>query len=162
MNEQEYAGFWIRVGATLIDALIVMIIIFPILTLIYGSVYWHGNFYYSPYYGYVDNTHFFYGFWNFFFQFAVPLTATIWFWIKFQATPGKMATSLRVVDAKTGKPLSIGQAVGRYFAYIVSLLPLGLGIFWIVFDKRKQGWHDKLAGSVVVRSHAKEAVVFED
>jgi len=96
------------------------------------------------------------------FQFAVPLTATVWFWIKFQATPGKMATSLRVVDAKTGKPLSIGQAVGRYFAYIVSLLPLGLGIFWIVFDKRKQGWHDKLAGSVVVRSHAKEAVVFED
>jgi uncharacterized RDD family membrane protein YckC len=73
-----------------------------------------------------------------------------------------MVTKLRVVDAETGNTLSLGKSVGRYFAYFISFLPLGLGIFWIALDKRKQGWHDKLAGSVVIRSHKKEPVVFKD
>jgi uncharacterized RDD family membrane protein YckC len=69
-----------------------------------------------------------------------------------QATPGKMAISARVVDASTGNTLSVGQSVGRYLAYFVSILPLGIGLLWVAFDSRKQGWHDKLAGTVVVRS----------
>lgn len=41
--------------------------------------------------------------------------------------------------------------IGRYLGYFVSMLFLGLGCIWVAFDSRKQGWHDKLAGTVVVR-----------
>ena len=42
--------------------------------------------------------------------------------------------------------------VGRYLAYFVSTIPLALGLIWVAFDKRKQEWHDKLAGTVVIRT----------
>ena len=63
-----------------------------------------------------------------------------------------MALSLRVLDADSGAALSVGQSIGRYLAYFVSAIPLGLGLIWVGFDTRKQGWHDKLAHSVVVRA----------
>ena len=81
----------------------------------------------------------------------LPAVVVMVFWAFRQATPGKMLLSLRIVDAATGGALSVGQCVGRYFAYVVSTLPLGLGFVWVAFDKRKQGWHDKLAGTVVVK-----------
>lgn len=62
-----------------------------------------------------------------------------------------MAVSAKIVDAATGQAPTTAQFVGRYFAYFVSLLPLGLGYLWVAFDGKKQGWHDKLAGTVVVR-----------
>jgi uncharacterized RDD family membrane protein YckC len=83
---------------------------------------------------------------------VLPAIVVIVFWLQKQATPGKMALSLRILDAASGKKPTIGQFVGRYFAYLVSMLPLFLGLIWVAFDKRKQGWHDKLAGTVVVRS----------
>jgi uncharacterized RDD family membrane protein YckC len=73
------------------------------------------------------------------------------FWIYRQATPGKMAISARIVDAKTGQAPSTRQLVIRYLGYFVSTIPFGLGLMWVGFDPRKQGWHDKLAGTVVVR-----------
>lgn len=74
------------------------------------------------------------------------------FWIYKQATPGKMAISARIVDARTGGRPSAGRFVIRYLGYFVSMLPLFLGIIWVAFDRRKQGWHDKLARTVVIRS----------
>jgi uncharacterized RDD family membrane protein YckC len=56
------------------------------------------------------------------------------------------------VDEKTGGKPSTGQLIGRYLGYYVSILPLMLGIIWVGIDKRKQGFHDKLAGTLVVRS----------
>ena len=44
-----------------------------------------------------------------------------------------------------------GQLIGRYLGYYVSILPMMLGIIGVGFDARKQGWHDKLAGTVVIR-----------
>jgi uncharacterized RDD family membrane protein YckC len=77
--------------------------------------------------------------------------AFLLFWIFRSATPGKMILSAVIVDAKTlGKP-SVGQFVVRYLGYFVSIFGLMLGFLWIAFDKRKQGWHDKLAGTVVIR-----------
>jgi hypothetical protein len=62
-----------------------------------------------------------------------------------------MAIHARIVDARTlGRP-SLGQLIGRYAGYTVSVLPLGFGLVWVGWDPRKQGWHDKLAGTVVVR-----------
>ncbi len=63
-----------------------------------------------------------------------------------------MAISTKIVDAVSGNAPTNGQMIGRYFAYFISTIPLCLGFLWIAFDKKKQGWHDKLAGTVVVRT----------
>ena len=139
MNEQEYAGFWIRTGATLIDVVIILIVTGTPLTFIYGEQYWEGEQLIS-------------GVWDVVLSYVFPFIATIWFWRRFFGTPGKMATKLKIVDAKTGNKMSIGQSIGRYFAYFVAAIPLCLGFIWIGLDKKKQGWHDKLAGTVVVKS----------
>ena len=93
----------------------------------------------------------------------MPAAASIIFWLSKQATPGKMAVSAKVVDARTGNTLSVGQSIGRYLAYFICMLPLGLDVLWVAFDARKQGWHDKLARTVVVRSRGRgtKPVTFE-
>ena len=136
--ELEYVGFWARVGASIIDTLLMGIIILPVVMAVYGSGYWFdGGFIKGP----VD----------FLLNWVFPAVAVILFWIAKQATPGKMAISARIVDAETGKKPSKSQLIVRYLGYYVSMLPLFLGMVWVAFDPRKQGWHDKLAGTVVVR-----------
>ena len=46
------------------------------------------------------------------------------------------------------------QLIGRYLGYYVSTIPLMLGFLWVAFDARKQGWHDKMANTVVIRKRA--------
>ncbi|WP_049723094.1 RDD family protein [Gilvimarinus polysaccharolyticus] len=147
MKDLEYAGFWIRVAAALIDTLLIMIIILPILTLIYGKEYWLGD---TPPYD----------FWNLMLNYILPALAVLIFWVYKSATPGKMALRLKIVDAKTGLAVSPGRLLGRYLGYYVATIPFLLGIIWVGIDKKKQGWHDKLAGTVVVKSTQKEPVVF--
>ena len=139
-TELEYVDFWPRVGASLIDALVVILVTYPLLYLVYGSAYFTVQSE-MPVRGVPD----------FLISFVLPFAGVVLFWLKKQATPGKMVVAARVVDAKTGKTLSVGQAIGRYLGYIVATLPLGLGLLWVAFDRRKQGWHDKMAGTVVVR-----------
>ncbi|AKH69415.1 putative membrane protein/domain [Spongiibacter sp. IMCC21906] len=148
MNDMEYAGFWVRTAAAVIDTILIFIIIVPMLTLIYGQAYWISE-------------SVFVGFWDIAFNYLLPALVVILFWIYKSATPGKMAFKLSIVDAKTGAKPSNGQLIGRYFAYYISILPFFLGIIWVGIDRRKQGWHDKLAGTVVVRSLTKEPVKFE-
>ena len=78
--------------------------------------------------------------------------AFVLFWMFRSATPGKMLVSAVIVDAKTlGKP-STGQLISRYLAYYyASMLPLFFGFLWVAFDKHKQGWHDKIAGTLVIK-----------
>jgi uncharacterized RDD family membrane protein YckC len=71
-------------------------------------------------------------------------------WKVFGATPGKMVCSLRVVDAKTGDPLSLGQCMLRWVSLLASAVPFGAGLHWAAVDPKRQGVHDKLAGSLVV------------
>jgi uncharacterized RDD family membrane protein YckC len=148
MENKEYAGFWIRFGAMLIDLVVIIIVLYIPLTMIYGENYWLGE-------------QFIYGFWDVILGYIVPIVATIWFWLRYMGTPGKMATKLRIVDAATGNKMTTGQAIGRYFAYIIAMLPLCLGLIWVGIDKKKQGWHDKIAGTVVIRDTGKETVQFE-
>lgn len=135
----EHAGFWIRTAATLFDTVVMLLILFPLLIAIYGMAYLHPS--RTDPAGLADTL----------LSWGIPLVFTILFWLYKQATPGKMVVGIKVVDAKTGGALSLGQAVGRYAAYFLSTIPLGLGFIWAAFDSRKQGWHDKLAGSVGVR-----------
>ena len=79
---------------------------------------------------------------------TVPVIALLW-WL-FQGTPGKLLLGIRIVDARDGGRLRLWQVLVRLLAYALSALPLGLGFIWILWDKRQQGWHDKLARSVVV------------
>ena len=148
MNEQEYAGFWIRTGAAIIDTILILVILIPILTAIYGTDYWMSE-------SYVQ------GVWDVLLNYILPAVAVIVFWVYKSATPGKMATKLTIVDAKTGEKPSTGQFIGRYLGYYVSMILLFLGIIWVGIDKRKQGWHDKLAGTVVIKSNKSEPVKFE-
>jgi len=138
MNDVEYAGFWIRTAAALIDTVLMVIIIMPVLTLIYGTEYWTS-----------DGG--FHGFWDVMLNYVLPAIAVILFWVYKSATPGKMVFKLKIVDADTGEQPSTGQLVGRYFSYYLSIIPLFLGILWVGFDKRKQGWHDKLAHTLVIK-----------
>ncbi len=140
-TDVEYAGFWVRVGAALLDTLLVVLITFPILISIYGWAYFD-----------VSQTGAIAGVADILISWVWPAVAVIMFWLYKQATPGKMLVSVKVVDAKTGGTLSVGQSIGRYLGYFVSTIPLGLGLLWVAFDAKKQGWHDKLAGTVVVRS----------
>ena len=63
-----------------------------------------------------------------------------------------MMTGLRIIDARTGAKPTTTQFVLRYIGYYVSMIPLFLGILWVALDPKKQGWHDKIAGTVVVVS----------
>jgi uncharacterized RDD family membrane protein YckC len=73
------------------------------------------------------------------------------FWVSRQATPGKLALRLRIVDARTGGHAPFGRLVLRYAGYLVSALPLGLGYLWMLWDRRRQTWQDKLGETLVVR-----------
>ena len=99
-EELEYGGFWIRVGAALIDSLLLAMIIVPILSVVYGPAYWGSD---AMVQGPIDVL----------LTWVAPAVATVLFWMYRQATPGKLALGLRVVDATTGRPASTGQLVGR-------------------------------------------------
>ncbi len=142
MNEstqQHYVGFWARLLATLIDSLILVLITWPPLLALYGDSYLlrtEAQLVLGP--GHV------------LISYVLPTLLVIWLWRRFRATPGKMLIKAEIVDADSGLSPSVKQATIRYFAYLASFLPLCLGFVWIAFDKRKQGFHDKLAGTVVV------------
>ena len=139
MDERiEYAGFWIRVVATFIDAFLISLVTLPILYFVYGPTYFESD---EMFAGGVDVL----------LSWVFPVVAVIAFWALKSATPGKMAFSAIIVDARTGAKPSVPQFIARYFCYIIAALPLLLGIIWVGIDRRKQGWHDKIAGTVVIR-----------
>ena len=137
-EEFEYVGFWPRLGATVIDSVFLSMIVYPLLYTIYGNQYF-------------TDDRFIAGGGHFLVSYVLPAIAIIAFWVYRSATPGKMFIRATIVDAKTFLQPSKGQLIGRYFAYYLSTIPLGLGFLWIIWDPKKQGWHDKLAGTVVVR-----------
>jgi uncharacterized RDD family membrane protein YckC len=66
-------------------------------------------------------------------------------------TPGKMALRIKVIRT-TGEDIGYGRAflrevVGKFVSGIV----LGIGYLWVAFDPQKQGWHDKIAGTYVIK-----------
>ncbi len=67
-------------------------------------------------------------------------------------TLGKKIVGLRVVTTQ-GERLGFGRACWRDLAYLISSLPLGLGLLWVAWDPQKQGWHDKLAGTYVLKEN---------
>lgn len=139
-----YAGFWIRVCAAMIDMIIWAILLSIIIQVMIASGLLPSDVAptlvdYSEI-SLVDAL-----------EFIGLAVVTVYFWRKWQGTPGKIVLGLAVVDARTGKSLSIWQAIWRCVAYIPSYLIFFLGVIWVGIDEKKQGWHDKLAGTIVIK-----------
>jgi uncharacterized RDD family membrane protein YckC len=143
----EYAGFWIRVLAALIDTVLVLFLTVPLVVWFYG---WDAlvadNEAFRPL--------------LFAIEYLLPALAVLVFWRYRAATPGKIAIHARIVDARTGEAPSLLQLIVRYVGYYVSIIPLCLGLIWVGIDRRKQGFHDKIARTVVIRRKP-EPVKFE-
>ncbi len=71
------------------------------------------------------------------------------FWLLTDRTIGQAALGLRVVRSN-GQPLKLGSAIRRVIGYYLSFFALFIGFLWILLDDRRQGWHDKLADTIVI------------
>jgi uncharacterized RDD family membrane protein YckC len=80
---------------------------------------------------------------------ALALKVTLDAWL--QGTPGLRLMDCRLVDARSGLGIGLVRSVKRTLGLIVAILPVLLGLLWMLWNKRRQGWHDLLAGSVVIR-----------
>ena len=136
-SSPDYAGFWQRAAALLIDWLIVIVIAVPVMVVVFGI----REVSLDP----AEHS------WDLL-SFIVIGAAVIGFWRYCGATPGKLALAVKIVDARTGGAPSLGQLVVRFLAYFVSAFPLYLGFLWAAVDRRKQGWHDKIARTIVINS----------
>ncbi len=143
----RYVGFWIRFAAFLIDSLWAMVLIALLAALVLGQPDIDME---TVFQDPVATLVLLSG--RLLFDLVAVAIVIVAFWIARSATPGKMLFSAVIADAKTlGKP-SKAQLIVRYLGYYLSILGLMLGFLWIAFDERKQGWHDKLAGTVVIRT----------
>ena len=136
----EYVGFWLRFVAFLIDSLVLAFVLVPLLLMVYGSQY------FDPARLMTGAPA---GAWDIVIQLVI-LAIGVAFWRYRGATPGKMAIGAKIVDARSGTLASTGRLVVRFIAYFASMIPLGLGFAWIGIDPRKQGFHDKIAGTLVI------------
>ncbi len=123
----EYAGFWVRFAAYIIDAVILFVV---------GAIIW----------GFTDLSYAA----DRLVGWIIAVTYTVGFWTWRGQTPGKMALSVKIVRTD-GRPVGPGKAILRYLGYYVSAIILLIGFFMIAFDSRKQGLHDKIAETYVVR-----------
>jgi|SRR6185312_2745637 len=143
----HYAGFWKRLAAFIIDAVIVSVglSILGVHSAPSYMMYGHMG-------GYGSMMPYAYGS-----MFTGGLLKIVIGWIyyawmessKHQATLGKMALGIKVTDLH-GTRVSFARATGRHFAKIISALIFGIGFLMIAFTKHKQGLHDIIAATLVV------------
>lgn len=148
-GEVQYAGFLRRLAASAFDTLLLFVVLTPA-----GYIVTQGSYYPDP--ESQRSLTALFTFFGFDLTYLVindllPMALIIFFWVRFRATPGKQLMECEVVDATTHENLRIGQSLLRYIGYFISLLPLGLGFLWIIWDKKKRGFHDLLAHTIVLR-----------
>lgn len=152
MAVYKYAGFWRRLIAYMIDGFILSVIYF-VLMIVAGVAFFAGAMTSDS--GrlaeiFVDPERLTgIGLWIWLFSIFINFAYFIYFHGSTGRTPGKMLLNLQVVSTE-GAPIGFGVAFLRTVGYLVSSLVFCLGFIWAGFDKRKQGWHDKIAGTVVI------------
>jgi len=157
--EVEYAGFLRRFAAMLIDSLILVIITTPLAYLFSEGAYYPGL---DPQGDMLAQMAFIQFDWSYLLiNDLLPMALIVFCWMRYRATPGKALMDCQVVDASTFENLRIGQAVLRYLGYFLSALPLGLGFLWIIWDRKKRGFHDLLAHTAVIRLPLNHAAAVE-
>ena len=150
--EYRYGGFWRRVGAILIDKLILYIIL--MIFVLAGASALRLSLPASQFRiitdGFMEMSYIY-----LIVYYAATLLISMVYFTYFHGTsgqtPGKIIFSLRVI-LPTGGDMTLGVGFLRWVGYIYSTLFLYLGFLWVAFDGRKQGWHDKIAATVVVRT----------
>lgn len=137
-----YARFFRRAAAAVLDSVLLASLSMLILVGVYGKAYlgWLHEDTSGGFYGWLDPL----------VNQVLPILVPALFWVRLGATPGKMLMECQVVDAVTFEKISFKRALLRSFAYLVSVATFGLGFFWVIWDKRAQSFHDKIAGTVVV------------
>jgi len=150
----DYAGFWIRLLAFIIDSAILGAVIWVfngLWPLAFGRGWMGGLGGAAISSGEADALY-----WTL--QFLIPFLMIVAYFICFWGwrgqTPGKMAMKIKIVRF-TGENTDWGDAVMRFLGFIISVLFVFIGNFWIAFDSRRQGWHDKIAGTYVIRARPK-------
>lgn len=81
---------------------------------------------------------------------CIPIVVTGVLWAVWGTSPGKRATRIRIVDADTGRRMSVTQATLRTVGYLLTFSICGAGFLWVLFNTRKQALHDRLANTVVI------------
>jgi len=133
-----YAGFWRRLGAWLLDSLLAWSA-FVCALLVWSGLTGHAEPWDDPATpGMIAGSAA--GF------FLLGRCLDVWL----QGTPGKQLMGCRVLDARSGCGMSCRQSLWRGMALLLAALPAGLGIFRIGWNSRKQGLHDRLAGTMVI------------
>jgi uncharacterized RDD family membrane protein YckC len=136
----HYAGFWVRFLAIIIDAIVLGLLsaaLIPltgaemittttngVVTVNYASNAWST---------------------------LIGLIYFVGLWAWRGQTIGMMPFNMKVVGVADGNKIDVLRGLLRYVGIIISIIPLFLGLIWAAFDSRKQGWHDKIAGTVVIR-----------
>ena len=147
----SYGGFWIRLVASVVDVTIVTVgyafvgaIVGAVVeTALFGLTGEGGSGPSSSYLA-TQNQVFFY------FGLAALVAYFVFFW-SIGGTPAMRLFRLKVVGANTGRRIGIGRAILRFVGFVISALLCYVGLVWAAFDPRKQGWHDKIATTVVLR-----------
>jgi uncharacterized RDD family membrane protein YckC len=141
----EYAGFWIRLGAAVID-IIVLVLIFYIIR--YDVLF---KFIFSklPLSTYIIMATLL--------LWAIHIVYFVVFWAWRGQTPGKMITGIKIIRTDSS-PLTWQYALLRYLGCIASTIILFIGFIWIAFDSRKQGLHDKIADTYVVKLPVRQVI----
>ncbi len=143
-----YAGFWIRLVAYIIDSIIVGAVTFGlikatgVITVYCPIGVTNAS---DPSCGNAQISSLFYVI------ILLPVLYDILLWA-FGGTLGQRALGLRVVNASTGSNLGLARSLLRFVGLLIASVPIYLGLIWVGFDPRKQGWHDKIAGSFVLRT----------
>ena len=138
---RHYAGFWIRVLARLIDAVIAWIFYLAVGLLFFRSMFFGSR---DAVFGAAFGI-------MYLVQVAAAASYEILLTARYGGTLGKLALKLRVITAG-GERLSIGLSAGRYFAQILSAFTLTIGYIMAGFDSEKRALHDRICNTRVVRT----------
>lgn len=134
----QYATFWERLLASLLDSIVQLCIFVPLAYLVFGGAMLDPNF---------DA-----GIAGIFINWVLPALYVLLFWKYKSATPGKIWMGIVIVDANTGATPDMGKLILRYVGYFVCVLTLFIGFLMVLFDSRKRGLHDIIAGTLVIKT----------
>lgn len=87
---------------------------------------------------------------------CIPIMLTGLMWAVWGTSPGKRALHLQIVDADTGRPMTVRQAGLRTLGYLLTFATCGAGFLWVMFNDRKQMLHDRIANTTVVEQETRE------
>jgi uncharacterized RDD family membrane protein YckC len=142
----EYAGFWIRLASGVIDFIVLIFLFYLVYTSIKAFIP------HEPFRSILIIL--------IFASWFIEIMYVTGFWVWRGQTPGKMAMGIKVIRTDSS-PITIPHAFLRYLGYIVCTLTICIGFIWIAFDDRKQGLHDKMADTYVVKLPVRQVALSE-